>query len=426
MKKIFYLFSFFVFCALPISASAATFEGTDVFILEEGEVVSDDLFIGAERVQIKGTVNGDLFVGATIIDISGDVSGSVFAGGSEVVISGDIGNDLFLGSGTTRLSGSVGDNVYAGTGILTTSKEFSTGADLIFGAGDASIDGLVGKNLVTGGGALSILGDVNGSAYLSVGDENNSSQSGRITIGRDAEIAGNLEYESPEEADIDDQAIIGGAIDYSPVSEASSSSMPQVNLGFDFSGPFIMFISWLWNFIIALIVAFVFAAVYTKEKIKNIDILARSEMGKVFGYGALATFGAPLLLLVIAMTIIGLPFAFVLGLIYVILVYAATSLISIMVGRAILGERPEEDKRSVYLSAFVGVLVVSILVSIPFIGGLIAFIALLLGLGALTLDWKVRRDAKKQTHASQSSEAKNQDSGPKKATKKPAKKTSKK
>lgn len=386
--------------ALPFGVSAATFEGTDVYILEEGEVINDDLFVGAERVQIDGDVNGDLFVGATIIDISGNVSGSVFAGGSEVAVSGDIGNDLFLGSGTTRLSGSVEDNVYAGTGILTASNGFATGSDLILGAGDASVDGVVGKNLVVGAGALTLLGNVDGSAYLSVSDDSGSSQSGRITLGREAEIAGNLEYESPVEADIDPGAIIGGNIDYTPGNGNSTTASPEINLGFDFNGPVFMFMSWLWSFVVGLVVAFIFVTVYSKKKIMKIDILAREEMGKTFGYGLLTLFGGPFVIFLIAITIIGIPIAIILGFLYTVLVYAASAFIAIAAGRMILQEKPEEDTKNIYLAAFLGVLVTSVLTAIPFIGGLVAFVLLVLGLGALTLDWKVRRDAKKnKSHA---------------------------
>lgn len=395
MKKLLHLLSFFVLFALPFGASAATFEGTDVFILEEGEIINDDLFIGAERVQIDGDVNGDLFVGATIIDISGNVSGSVFAGGSEVAISGDIENDLFLGSGTTRLSGSVGDNVYAGTGILTAANGFETGKDLILGAGDASVDGIIGKNLVVGAGALTLLGNVDGSAYLSVSDDNGSSQAGRITLGREAEIAGNLEYESPVEADINPNAIIGGAIDYTPGSGNSTAASPEINLGFDFNNPVFMFLNWLWNFVIALVVAFIFAAVYTKKKIIKIDLLAREEVGKTFGYGLLVLIVGPVIIFLIGITIIGIPIAIILGLLYAIFIYAASAFIAIAAGRMILQEKPEEDTKNIYLAAFLGVLVTSILTAIPVIGGLVAFVLLVLGLGALTLDWKVRRDAKK-------------------------------
>ncbi len=400
MKKIAFFAAFVLLALAPFGASAATFESGESYTLPMGEVITDDLFIGSERVQIDGRVEGDVFIGSSIVDITGDITGSVIIGASYVTISGAVGNDLYVGAGTVRLSGPVEDNVYIGSGVLTTKNTFSSKNDVFIGSGDAQIDGQIGKNLVAGTGALDILGRVNNSAYVSSG-ESNSGESKRsgLRVSQDAQIGDNLEYQSQKEAAISSAAQIGGETVFTEAQkDGVASSKNGINFNFNSFSPIAKILSWMSGFLWLLMITLLFVAV-AKEKVEMLTAVYQENLGKTLGYGSLVGFllliTTPIVLLVLIVTIIGIPFAFILGLLYGIVLILSKAITAIVIGDLVFGEKVGTRKKSLYLTASVGVLILSVATAIPFIGGVLSIVATIFGLGAIVLHMMKARQVKK-------------------------------
>jgi hypothetical protein len=118
----------------------------------------------------------------------------------------------------------------------------------------------------------------------------------------------------------------------------------------------------------------------------RIEDTARTRIGPSIGWGLLAFFGLPILAIVALVTIVGIPLGLVLlaalALIYT-LGYTATAWI---IGRRIVGTR------TAWVLAFLlGWGILRVLALIPAVGGLIWFVAVVFGLGALTVTiWRAR------------------------------------
>lgn len=408
MKKRIFLSIAFLLCAIiPFSTHAAEFKSSEQsYTLDEGEQVDDDLFIASQQVTIDGDINGDLFAAASSIEINGNINGSVFLAASNVIINGDIEDDIFIGASNVSISGTSNDNVYIGAGTISTKKTFSSAKDLILGAGSADINGQIGKNLVMGAGTATINGTIDESAYLSVGDDKKAASdtnSPQLFIGEDAKIGGNLEYKSTAPAKIERGAAIGGKTDFKKLEKGTVHSS-RVDFGYN---PFqnrilTRTMAWLGSFFWLSFFGAMMVLIF-KDKLDRVNDNAKSSYGHTFGYGLLAVIVTPLILIACALTIIGIPVAIILGVVYAIVMYFAKVFAAYAVGKKIL------PKQSPYLFVVLGALLVSVATVLPFIGWVINIVVLLFGLGAFVSYWKISK--------------KNSKSAPvKKNVKKPAKK----
>jgi len=108
-----------LFCLLLVTAGsliAAEFRGNDQVVIAEGEVIEDDLYIGANTIIVNGTIQGDLFYGATAVIINGTVNGDLMGGGQSVVINGTVTDDVRIGGTSLTLgeTGEIGDDLMMG------------------------------------------------------------------------------------------------------------------------------------------------------------------------------------------------------------------------------------------------------------------------------------------------------------------------
>ena len=150
-SRLLMVFAFTLLLAFTITPAAHAgeyIEGNPDAILEEGEVVEDDLFIGGNDVLVAGVVEGDLFAGGQNVIISGEVYGNVFAAGNAVTVSGQIDGALFIAGYALTLedSATIGRNVYVGGFSLDAQPESFIGRSIYGGAYQMLLNGTVERD----------------------------------------------------------------------------------------------------------------------------------------------------------------------------------------------------------------------------------------------------------------------------------------
>ncbi len=80
-RKFLSIFVLAILLALTFITPAYAFDGRsgDKVVIEAGEVINDDLYVGAQEFVLDGTVNGDLIVFAQTVTINGKVDGDLMA-----------------------------------------------------------------------------------------------------------------------------------------------------------------------------------------------------------------------------------------------------------------------------------------------------------------------------------------------------------
>lgn len=325
----------------PVAADETRTGGT--VIVEEGETINDDLTAFAGTVIIRGTVNGHV---------------SAFAG--NVFVEGRVNGDLDAFAGNVRVNGTVtgGINAFGGNVLVAEGAR-------------------VGGNLEAAAGNVVLNGEVVGDAR--VGAET-------ITVGPSAVVAGDLAYdgnlELAEEAQIDGQV------------------REEDDLGLGFSGPAIPnWVGWAYSFFVNLALGAAVLLVFPRF---SSGVAAQATAGplRCGGVGLLAFVGIPILLVILFISLVGIP----LGLIGM-LVYAVLLWLGYILGSFALGQWAVDlaDADSRWLALFVGLLAVSVLGLVPILGPLVQFVVLLVGLGALVMGGRRRYQGRRERRTADSS-----------------------
>lgn len=368
----FLLISLFLVLAYPSSAYAkviAQEQGT--VTIQSNETIDDDLFIGAESVTIDGNILGSVFAGTSKINLTGSIKGDLVAGSGNVFLSGNIGGDLYLGAGDVMLNKlNVGGNVIIGAGNVTIDKDSKIGGSLIVGAGNLHNYAPVTRNLVVGGGSIYQDGSVGKEAHIGGGE---------VELGSNAKIGGDLTYalgEENSELKQSPSASVGGTMRrYIPPVDTKTKE--------DFGKAGIMARNgWLLiSFIGSLLVGFLLLKLLPKTSL-GLSIQVRSNLLKNIGTGFLIIIFSVPVLLVLAMTIIGLPLAGLLLLLLCIALHLAKLAASYALGRFV-ADQFNWNKLGVYAVFFLGLAIFFLLRAVPAFGWVITILFTWSGLGAI-------------------------------------------
>jgi cytoskeletal protein CcmA (bactofilin family) len=216
------------------AAHAAEFVGQDVYRLDAGETIADDLYVTASEIYIDGTIDGDLIASGGIVEINGVVTGDALLAGAGVYINGEVQDDVRVAGAGVEINGVVGDDVIAAAGgNPSIPGSFGMGEWNQFAMGNRTVtqglrfDGNIGGDLVLAGGTADLAGVVEGNVWGGVGELNLDGtfdgdvtvEVGQLDVGSNTTIAGTLAYESDAEAAI--PAGAAGDVEFTPSRDTS-------------------------------------------------------------------------------------------------------------------------------------------------------------------------------------------------------------
>jgi cytoskeletal protein CcmA (bactofilin family) len=341
-------------------ASAQTFKTGQNTNVAGSEVIDSAAYLSGNTVDVAGTINGDLYCAGQTVNISGTVNGDIFCAGQTVNFSGTASGSVRFAGQTVNISGkansasimaqtanlsdtaTITQDVNGGASTFTVSNSASIGRDLAYGASDIVINGMVGRD-------------------VKVGVE-------KLTLGSSAKVGGNVAYTSNNAVTKDAGASVVGTVTQTVPKQESK---PSYSFGVAAS---LSFAIYMFFAILVLLLALVglFPSVY-KESAARIG--KSPWMTLLIGFIAAIT--VPVLLIVIAITIIGLPIAIVLGLMWLLVVMLSGSFTAFYIGSLML------SKKSPLLVMLAGGAVLLVLYFIPFIGFLAAMVSTALGIGII-------------------------------------------
>lgn len=97
-------------------ATAAEIAGGETYRLPAGEVVEDDLYVGASEIYIDGTIEGDLIAAGGYIEINGTVTSDALVAGAGIKLNGEVQDDVRAAGAGVNISGTIGDDLVAAAG----------------------------------------------------------------------------------------------------------------------------------------------------------------------------------------------------------------------------------------------------------------------------------------------------------------------
>lgn len=434
-----FLIGIFMVLALLLGTARAAraFAFDDDGLVGPDEVIDDDLLISGGTVTIDGTVNGNVFTSGGLVTVNGTVEGDLMVNGSEVVVNGRVGGSVaFIGQSLT-VNGAVDGSVYAiggsanlgpsavvgrnvsffGSGLETQAGS-AIGRDVVVNAYQALLAGRVEQDVNAEVMALEIRGDIGGDVTADVGEPAEGSPwafrwpggpalipSG-LRVAETARIGGTLTYASPVEQGEAIRSAPGGGVVYRPTEQPAAGA---------FAAQLANLLLRRVRELVTLLVLGGLVVWRAPALLGQLTERARRRPLPALGWGLLTAIagyvGAALLAVLIlvvgvlfgvvtlgglAQAVFGVGFSalgLALALFTLLVAYGSKLVVATLVGQLLLRLVAPAAAEKPLWPLVLGVLIYFLLRLVPVLDGLVALVATLIGLGAMALVVRQRRDA---------------------------------
>ncbi|MCY3714644.1 MAG: zf-HC2 domain-containing protein [Gemmatimonadetes bacterium] len=334
--------------------------------VDAGEIVDDTLVAFGRTVRIDGEVTGDLITFAQSIEINGTVLGDIYSFGRTIEVDGRASGG-FAGFGQViRIGDSIGQSVYGFAQSLRSSRDATIAGDIFAFGEDINVGGSIGRNVTVFGNTMTISGEVKRDVTFR----------GQVaTVQSSASIGRDFDVGLPDEDDleVDSAATIAGE---------TIVNIPEPGREEEEDGILSLWtIAWtaLWlvtAFLSGLLLLWALP-VLRRVPLDNLNGILTSA-----GFGFVLVTATPVLAVVLAVTLIGLPAGLVIGAVWALSLYVSKIVVAHFLGNALL--RPQQQGfRSLLLPLLAGLVLVLIAVSLPYVGWIINLLLVIIGLGAM-------------------------------------------
>jgi hypothetical protein len=347
-----------------LASGGAFAQELEELLVKKG-VLKGDQYLAGGTVDVHGRVEGDLTMAGGQAGLDGVVTGDVAAIGGIVHVGGVVGDDVRVLGGQVTVQGWVGDGLLAGGGEITLTRGTMVGGDAILG-GRRIVDlGDVGGNLLAAGQYVEVAGDVGGRTTI---------RADEVVIGPKARLSGDLLVSSPNPPRIAEGAKIAGKVVldapgakglWQHLREVLRAVAVQVGL---------LLVAWAW----------IAAA---PRLSREAAVVEWRRLWMVPGIGVAVGFGLPLVAVLLALTVVGIPLAIGVAAVWALLLLAGYASTAICLGDWLRSRTkrgaPGATLGRTLLWTFLSLLVLRVAEALPWVGTAVTIGAIVFGTGAV-------------------------------------------
>ena len=342
-------------------ASVASFADREGMISRQ---LGNDTFATGGEVRLREEIYGDAIATGGEVTLDATVRGDALLAGGSVVVRGTIDEDLYAAGGEVEMSGHVAGSARIAGGEIDLDRDTVIDGAVSIAGGRVSVAGRMGQYLQVAAGRAYLDGRVEGDVEVAGGE---------LSVGPDAVINGSLTFRGPKPPQVAEGAQVRGGVRH--IEKDQHAAKAVVGL---------FALLWLGGW---LVVAWIALALWPGFA-RTVSETARQRLGPSLVTGLVLFFGMPILLVMLAASLLGLPLALLLLGVYLVLVPLGYIAGAGAIGDAFLPRirRGAEiaTRHRVYM--LIGVLIaLTVLGRVPFLGGLLCFAVLLAGMGSLAL-----------------------------------------
>jgi hypothetical protein len=344
LKRIFALCLFSVFL-LSLSVYALYVKTGDNVYITPDMIINDNLFVAGETVKVAGTVKGDLIAFGGEVTLQGVVDGDIIVAGGDVLITGSARN-MFVAGGDVAINGVIKHDLIAGCGDLYIGKETRVGKDAFLGCGDARIAGKIYRDLKAGVGSLILLPT--------------------------ALVKGKLDY-SADNANFSDKARIVGKV----------KAYDRPDYGARYTGFVQKFaltqqvLSFLSIFIVGILII-----VFLPKQVEMVTEYMTAKFWQSLGWGILTLIVVPIVMVLLLITVIGIPLGILLSIAYFFALYIHGIFSGVVIGKWILAKF-RGGSLPLAWPLLLGLILIHLVDLIPVVGWVVKFVLVLWSFGAI-------------------------------------------
>lgn len=339
-------------------------------IIPPGQTINHDYFAAGNTVLVLGTINGDLYSAGGNVTVKGTVNGDVLAAGGTLAISGDVTQDVRVAGGNINITGKIDRNLTVVGGNVDIADSAEIAKSVTLAGGQIILNAPVGRDINFAAGTLTLNNTVGGDVTGFVGD---------LILMPQTKIAGNLTYTGSNKATIESGAQVAGKTIYHQTTPQQARAQ---DTGKKTAFGVLAILTWIKiiSFISTVIVGFLLIKllpVYTKTLGETIF----SRLWANLGLGLVTLIVMPVILILIFITIIGIPLSLVIFAAYLILLYLAKIFVVITFGQRLV--RLVSKEAGMLLGLIIGALVYELLSYITPLNIIMAVLTYSIGLGAI-------------------------------------------
>lgn len=332
----------------------------------------------------------DVYLTGDDVTIDYIVDGNLFVVANNVTINSQIGGDAFICANTVT----VGEQGYVFSNLFTFSKNVNINGvvyDLYAASENTTISGYVYRDIRIGSNTVNIFGTVGRNAFidcvnLNFAQDTNVDNEDKTSITSQGIINGNLNYSAKQEASIPDGSVTGETT-FEQESSYDGNIVQEkiISLG---------------TFVVTVIIIWLLCLWLAPKFLKNSSsLLTTKKVLPVIGLGILTPIVA--IIATALLFILGLTSKLALLLITVLIILMAisTSIFVITINNVICDKLKIQKTIGVFGMLVVSSIVLWLIGLIPYIGSIVGFVSVILGLGiiisSLVLKEKVK-DSKEE------------------------------
>lgn len=333
-------------------------------VIGPNEVIQDDLIAAGESVVVRGTVQGDLIAAASTIRVPGRVAGNVIVMAQRVDLSGATEGSLRAAAQMVDVSGSVGRNANLAAQHVTVTPEARFGRDLHAAAQRVTLDGDVEGRAGVAANAATVGGTV----------ARNLRFEGRtLALEPGARVGGDLVVRSQRPVEIAPGAVVTGDV-------TRLAPRPE-------PAPAARTIALASNLLmaVALFVTGAIGLAIAPRFFRTAADMLDEQPGWSALWGLIALIVVPAAALLVALCVIGLPLSLVALAAWTVALLLSSIPVALFIGRHVSAWVMRGRTLSPWANLALGLLILAVLLSIPFINGLTMLAVAILGLGMYIL-----------------------------------------
>ncbi len=353
--------------AVPASAERSSFEN------------GGDRFIAGAQINETLDATGDTFVAGRTLRLQGNVGGNLHVSGYDLRISTDTANDVYAAGATVEFRGRMGGDLTAAAFTLQTEASASTAGNARLFGNSVTLEGPVAGALMVTGRDVILNSEIKGDARI---------LAQTLSFGPNAKVDGTLTYSTKDKMTVPERVAPAARVVFEPLTTGRMRKEWD-NIG-DLKPALPGFASVFFGFVVSLLFFVALGALMLTFMPKRLSRMRKSiaaSPGQMFLLGVIGLSMLFGMVPITALTIVGLPFvpiallgivvAWILG--YALGAYSVAMRIWVGMGGA---DDPGTLSR---LLVFAGaIIVVALLNFIPFVGWVVNYTLVLLGIGAMT------------------------------------------
>jgi len=333
-----------------------------------GTATAGNVYLAGTQVRTEGPIHGDLIAAAGRISVDHPVSGDAVLTAGSIEIYSRIGDDLRALGGIISISGHVAGEALLAGGSVSLGPDSEVGGRAWLAGNDIVIGGHLRNGLKVYGKKILVLGEVAGPVELAAE---------QIEILSSARILGDVTYSSSHKIKIAPNAMIAGKVVRTPGT-------------FEFYHPRFKVPGWpafrpllLLGLLAAGLLLIALFPRFTRAAMQAINAAPLKSVG----LGAAIFFSLPPVILLLVITIIGIPIALALLAFYATGLLTGYLVLALFLGDKLLhaARRPPGAFAWRAGSLAAALILLWLVRHLPYIGDLVVLGALLAGLGAIVL-----------------------------------------